>query len=210
MPDLKLRYSVPSPYARKVRIVAHELNLDIGLIATDTWNLPPELFAENPLGKVPSLRIDEAWTLYDSPVICEYLITAAEGWWLLPQAGMSRFDVLKQQALGDGLMDAAVEIFAERNFRPQEKRSVDWIERQIAKIATALDHFERSMSPAQGGLSLGTIALSCALAYLDFRMPEFTWRPGRPATQDFYERHAARLSFRMTDPVAAQSARGNS
>lgn len=209
MPNLQLRYSVPSPYARKVRIVAHELGLTMQLVATDTWNLPPELFVENPLGKVPSLLVDGEWTLYDSPVICEYLITAGEGWSLLPRTGPSRFEVLKQQALGDGLMDSAVEVFAERNFRPLEMRSPEWIDRQTAKIATALDHYERSRSQAEVEFSLGTIAVCCALAYLDFRMPEFSWRPGHPATKDLYERHTGRPSFRATDPVPPPQLKGS-
>jgi glutathione S-transferase len=180
MPDLKLRYSATSPYARKVRVVAHELGLKLELIATDTWNIPAALVAENPLGKVPSLLIDGTWTLYDSPVICEYLIEVGEGWCLLAKTGVARFEILKQQAFGDGLMDGAVEIFAERNFRPEAKQSLDWIERQSAKISTALDHFEQSLSRSEAAFSLGTIAIGSALTYLDLRLPELAWRKGRP------------------------------
>lgn len=200
VPDLKLRYSLASPYARKVRVVAHELGLALTLIATDTWHVPPELLAENPLGKVPSLLIDGMRVLYDSPVICEYLIAEARGWQLLPQTGAQRFEILKQQALGDGLMDLAVEIFAERNFRPEEMRSEDWIARQSARILTGLDHIEERPESMAGEPTLGTIAIACALGYLDLRLPELAWRIGRPSLEAFEARHAARPSFIATVP----------
>jgi glutathione S-transferase len=143
--------------------------------------------------------------LYDSPVICEYLISIGEGWSLLAKTGVARFEILRQQAFGDGLMDGAVEIFAERNFRPEAKQSHDWIERQSAKISAALDHFEGSLSRGEASFSLGTIAIGSALTYLDLRLPELAWRQGRSSLRNFYERHAVRPSFRMTEPPGLPS-----
>jgi glutathione S-transferase len=58
---MKLLYTRTSPFARKVRVLAHELALAEA----------PELVARNPLAQVPSSIRDHGAALYDSPVICE-------------------------------------------------------------------------------------------------------------------------------------------
>ena len=64
---MKLSYSPTSPYARKVRAVAHFKGISgrVELVAIDTWNVPESLRAANPLGKVPCLTRDDGTSLYD-------------------------------------------------------------------------------------------------------------------------------------------------
>ena len=72
---MRLFYSTASPYARKVRVVAFETGFAdaIEVVATDVWNEAGDLRHHNPLGKVPTLTIDDGPALFDSRVICEYL-----------------------------------------------------------------------------------------------------------------------------------------
>ena len=62
---MKLSYSPTSPYARKVRAVAHLKGLAerIELVAIDTWSVPQSLRAANPLGKIPCLERDDGTSL---------------------------------------------------------------------------------------------------------------------------------------------------
>ena len=107
---MKLHYSSASPYVRKVMAVAIARGLDgrIEKIATNPHVSPPELLADNPLSKVPALVTDDGLALFDSPVICEYLDSLGDAPALFPPAGRARWVALRLQAIGDGILDAAV------------------------------------------------------------------------------------------------------
>ena len=106
---MKLRYSLTSPYVRKVVVCALELGIDgrIERIATNTADPANGLAADNPLAKVPALITDDVGPLYDSPVICEYL-DSLQGAPKLHPAGAARWPALRRQALADGMLDAAI------------------------------------------------------------------------------------------------------
>jgi glutathione S-transferase len=84
---MKLYWSPASPYARKVRVVAREKDIAgrIEEVVVDAFADPAELVSANPLGKVPTLLLEDGSTLYDSPVICTYLDAIGEGPPLVPQ-----------------------------------------------------------------------------------------------------------------------------
>jgi glutathione S-transferase len=76
---------------------------------------------QNPLGKIPTLVLDDGTVLYDSPVICEYLDTLHDGPKLFPDLP-ERLTALRRLALGDGMLDIALAWVGER-FRPVERQS---------------------------------------------------------------------------------------
>ena len=104
---MKLRYSPTSPYARKVLIVAKETGLD-GKIQIVETKLGPDsdIHQQNPLGKVPTMVLDDGTAIFDSPVICEYIDSQSTGAKMFPPAGPARWKALVMQGLADGLMDA--------------------------------------------------------------------------------------------------------
>jgi glutathione S-transferase len=197
---MKLRYSPTSPYVRKVAVAIQELGLQdkVDRVATTPWDPATDLGRVNPLGKVPTLVADDGTVLYDSPVICEYLDDLAGGR-LLPPGGPDRWTALRRQALADGLMDAAVAARLESQ-RPQEQQSTDWIARQKAAMTRALDALEGEAAALGGPLTLGHVAIGCALGYLDFRFAADDWRKGRPLLADWYKGFAARPSMASTVP----------
>src|SRR5215470_18019403 len=117
---MKLHWSPRSPYVRKVMVVAHELGLahQIKTVRTVVGGSKPhlELMRENPLGKIPTLVLEDGTIIYDSPVICEYLDTLHDGPKLFP-AWPERLVALRRLALGDGMLDIALAWLSER-FRP--------------------------------------------------------------------------------------------
>jgi glutathione S-transferase len=205
-PAVRLRYSALSPYVRKVVVTAEEAGLAerIQRIETDVWAPDSDVVADNPLGKVPALALDDGTVLYDSPLICEYLAGLAPQAGLLPVAGPERLAVQNLAALADGVMDAGVARTIEIHRRPLALRWNGWLERQKAKCDRALDLLERRAAAgafASGAVDLGTIALGCALGYLDFRFPGDHWRDGRPALTDWYAGFAERPSMRASVPA---------
>ena len=196
-------YSSPaSPFARKVRVSAHELGLDARLqlinITLSPVNPHAGLRTHNPLGKIPALVSDSGETLYDSPVICEYLDALAGGGRLIPTAAAARWTALRRQALADGLTDATVLVRYEQAVRPAALRWQDWIEGQFLKVRTALDALEQE--DLEGPFDIGAVSLACALGYLDFRFAEERWRQTRPRLAAWYDAVSQRPSLLATRP----------
>lgn len=199
---MKLRYSVTSPFSRKVVMAAIECGLDsqIALEPTNAWAPDTDLVHHNPLSKVPALVLANGEALFDSPVICEYIDSLHTGHKLFPHEPTDRWRQLRLQALGDGIMDAAVQIRVESTTRPADKRWDGWIERQQAAIARSLDLLERDVGHWSGVFLIGPITLVAALGYLDFR--ETTdWRKGRPHLAHWYSTTQNRRSVRESIPV---------
>lgn len=195
---MQLRYSTTSPFARKVRAAAYECGLAerIRLILSNPWAPGSPVAADNPLGKIPVLITDEGAYLYDSRVICEYLDALAGGV-LFPAAGAVRWTALRRQALADGIADAAV-LRRLESLRPDGERSDAWLARQQAAVARALDVLEGEVGDFGQAPTIGTIAIACALGYLDFRFAADDWRRARPALAAWYAGFAARPSMAAT------------
>jgi glutathione S-transferase len=198
---MELRHSPTSPYVRKVMIAAIETGQagKLRLVPGNVWAADSDIGKVNPLGKVPALTTDGGETLFDSPVICEYLDSLHSGPKLLPAQGGARWRALRLQALADGMLDAAILRRLESQ-RPQEKQSRDWMDRQKRVVERGLDALEAEAEALEGPLTLGTIAVGCALGYLDFRFAAERWRQGHPKLAAWYEKTAKRKSFLDTVP----------
>ncbi len=199
---MKLRHSPTSPYVRKVIVCAAERGLRdaIELIDPKTGDTQSGLRAENPLDKVPTLITDDGLALYDSPVICEYLDSLPGGPALFPKTGPERWLALRQQALADGLLDAALACVMEGRRPLESERSAGFVRIQKGKISRALDDMEASVSDLEGSLHIGVITVGCALGYLDLRFADDAWRTARPALAAWYETFSQRPSMTATVP----------
>jgi glutathione S-transferase len=203
---MKLFHAAASPFVRKCLISAHELGLrerlELVPAAAHPVNRDRELVAQNPLGKIPTLITDSGTVLYDSRVICEYLNFLGDGH-LMPAQEPLRWSVLVDQALADGMMDAAVLTRYENAARPEALRWADWIAGQLDKVRCGLAELELRGGPAAGRVDIGTIAIGCALGYLDFRFASFGWREKFPKIALWFEGFAQRDSMLATRPPAA-------
>jgi glutathione S-transferase len=203
---MKLFHSHFSPFARKVMVVAFEVGLTDALELLPTAAHPVKrdetILARHPLAQVPTLIDDAGHAIADSRVICEYLDTRAAGG-LLPAAGPARWTALNDQSTADGMLDAALLIRYELTARPEAERSAAWIAGQTAKIESGLASFEGSAGQLGHRVDIGTIALGCALGYLDLRFSELAWRATHPALTTWYEAFAARPAMMATRPPAA-------
>lgn len=180
---MKLRSSPPSPFGRKVKIAMAILGLKdrIEVVDANTADPSDNLRGQNPLGKIPALILENGDVLYDSAVIVEYLDFLAGGGRLIP-AGEARFAVLRDQALADGIMDAALLRVYEKRFKEPKYRDPAWDAYQAAKVERGLAHFEANTPPEPSSdqdVDAGMLTLACALGYLDLRFGG-EWRGNHP------------------------------
>jgi len=200
---MKLRYSPTSPFVRKVTVTLHETGQfdAVELETTNVWDPATDIGEDNPVGKVPALITDDGTVYVESVMICEYLDSLHNGPKLYPPAGPARWRVLRLQALADGIIGAAVDRIAETR-RPAEKQWDGWHERRRTAIARTLNLLETEADGLDDEANGGTIALGCALGYLDLRFPKEDWRGNRPKLDAWFERFSARPSMRATFPHA--------
>ena len=206
MAKMKLYYSPGSPYARKVRAMAIETGLDKKIdmvnVAVSPVAANADVDKHNPIGKIPALSV-KGMDLFDSPVICEYLDNQHKRRKLLPRKGRERWVALRLQALGDGLLDAALLARYEGSLRPEDKRWPDWTKGQLKKIDGVLDQLEAEAKSLKGKLTIGTISVVAALGYLDFRFGSHDWRAARPKLAKWFATASKMPSIKATVPPPA-------
>jgi glutathione S-transferase len=201
---MKLIGSLASPYVRKVRVVLAEKKLDYQFELENVWAEDTIISQWNPLGKVPSLIMEDGSVMIDSRVMVEYLDTLTPVCKLLPPNGRDRADVKCWEALADGMIDAAVSVRLERTMRPPEQQSAEWMARQMRKVELSMKSLSEKLGDQAycAGIhySLADVAVGCALGWLAFRFPEITWRDDYANLAKLYDKLSERPSFKDTAP----------
>lgn len=201
---MKLVGSLTSPYVRKIRVALLEKALPFDFVNDPPWEPGTRVADYNPLGKVPALVTDEGEVFFDSPVVAAYIETLDAAPALLPAPTLEAIRVRQLEALADGITDAGVVWLLETR-RSADKQDAGTIARQRGKIERGLDVLEARLAGREWlhgeNLSLADIAAGCCLLWLDFRLPQFDWRSGRPVLSAYAARLAQRPSFAQTVPV---------
>jgi glutathione S-transferase len=199
---MKLLQSPTSPYARKVRMAILEkgLTAKVALVAASPAGAEADMIrTANPLGKVPCLVLDDGRGLYDSPVICEYLDGLAPSPVLIPRDGAARWEVLRLQALADGIMDAAVSARME-SLRPDGQKSADMIAHWHAGIARGVKALAHEARLSSAAWDLGHISTAAALGYLHFRLPDVAKTSMPTSLETWWDKAQSRPSVKETAP----------
>jgi glutathione S-transferase len=198
---LKL-YSHPvSPFARKCRVIAHELDLKLEIIDVQARN-DETLRRINPLKQIPILVLDDGSSLFDSPVICEYLNHTGGGKFFpgmnIFKHSSGRWKALGLAALGDGIADAAV-AWRYEIAQPEERRNPETIPRCQATVNAGLDALERVKFAKDP--TIGEVSVGCALGYIDFRHPDLDWKSSRPKLSSWFAQFSEYKSMKATAPA---------
>ena len=197
---MKLHGDVISPFVRMCLVTAHEVGLHDKLKLVKASAKPMEVNAElarlSPLGKIPVLETDHAHAIYDSRVIMEYLAHVGGSRSFIPDDGVKRFRTLTLLALSQGIADAAVALRYELAQRPEAMRWPDYAERLKSRILMGLDDIESHWQDAIVGVHAGSVALACALGYIDFRHGALDWREGRIKLAVFEKDFSMRASMK--------------
>ena len=204
---MQLLYAPTSPFVRKVMVCAH-LSGQAGRIQWLNSSAHPvrrdgRIAAHNPLAKVPTLVLDDGQALYDSRVICEYIDSLGSAG-IFPAAGPARWTALTRQALGDGLLDAALLARYELTARPPEFQWPIWREALLTKVTACLASIETIASElTHDKPTIGEITIGCALGYLDFRFPELNWRAQCGIAARWNEAFQSLPAMQATQPYEA-------
>ncbi|HEY2133285.1 MAG TPA: glutathione S-transferase N-terminal domain-containing protein [Acetobacteraceae bacterium] len=196
---MKLFYSATSPYARKVLACAitREIDQQIELLPTNPHVMPPDLLTANPLSKVPCMITSDGMALFDSAVICEFLDSVDGALPMFPRSGGARWLALRYQALGDGIMDAAIGRRGEIG-KPLDAARDAYMAKQKAVVARALDDLE--MPVPHKLADIGSITVACAIGYVDFRFGFEPWRETHPQLAAWYEAFSEQPGIAHTAP----------
>jgi glutathione S-transferase len=193
---MKLLASATSPYARKLRIIAHALGLPLTLVETAPMEDGAALLAANPLGKVPVLVLDDGTAHFDSRVISRYLLSLAPGNPLLAADGPAHWYALTSEAMADGILDAAINL---RFNAGQGVTTGVWVDRQYRAIDRALAALATRIGT---GVTLTELCTVVACEYLDLRWPGIDWRTRHPTLAALQTRLTNQPAFATTRPPA--------
>jgi glutathione S-transferase len=182
----KLLYSPASPYSTKVRMTALYAGVPIEDVLVDTNAEPAELIAANPLGKIPTLIMDDGKAIFDSRVITQYL-NRVSGNKIFPRNAEKRLEAEQIESIADGLCDVLLAHVYERRFHPEEKVHQPWLDRQWGKAIRVLDHLNTAPPRLGKKIHGGHIALAAALAYASLRF-EGKWEKGRSKLKRWQKR----------------------
>ncbi|HLD10050.1 MAG TPA: glutathione S-transferase N-terminal domain-containing protein [Methylophilaceae bacterium] len=203
---MKLLYTLVSPYARKVRVVAAEKHIEMEMTAVVLSAPDSPVNDYNPLGKIPVLILDDGTSLFDSRVIVEYLDNRTPIAHLIPQEHSARILVKRWEALADGVCDAAVAAMMEGR-RPQNLQDANTITRQLGKVERGLKALSDDLGNKKWCMdevfSLADIALGCMLGYLSLRYKNIKWQKQYPNLARYYAEMMRRPSFSETVPPAS-------
>lgn len=203
---MKLLSSPASPFARKVRIVLAEKRIDCDIEKVDVQPVENPVNAHNPLGKIPTLVLDDGTALFDSRVIVEFLDNASPIARLIPEDNRERVAVRRWEALADGVLDAGLLVRYE-SLRPKNEQSAAWSGKQAARMRRGLAQLQADLGdkPWCHGerYTLADIALGCCLGWIGFRKPGgIDWRKDYKTLARHYDKLMERAAFADTVPSA--------
>ncbi len=189
-----------SPYTRRVAISLRVLDIPYEHDTRSVFGDFDSMRRTNPLGRIPSLVLDDGEVLIDSAAILDWLDeTAGPGRALLPRAGLARREALRRIALANGAVD---KIGGGRNYerliRPARYRWPEWIERCTTQGLGALAALDALSWPADAPIDQAQITAGVMIAYVKLTAPELM-PPGRfPALDALSARLETRPEFRAT------------
>ncbi|QRG79267.1 MULTISPECIES: glutathione S-transferase [Citrobacter] len=202
---MKLIGSYTSPFVRKISILLLEKGITFEFVNELPYNAENSVADYNPLGKVPALVTDDGEFWFDSPIIAEYIELLDIAPAMLPREPMASLKVRQIEALADGIMDAGL-VSVREQARPAAQQSETELLRQREKINRSLDALEGYLAKGTittDTVNLATIAIACAVGYLNFRRVAPGWCVDRPQLVKLVETLFSRESFARTEPPKA-------
>ena len=202
---MKIIMATPSPYARKVRVILREKNINFEEIIDVPWNNDTLTLGLNPLGKIPILLRDGHEPLFDSKVIAQYLDEYKPNPLFYPNNSEENISAKLVETVADGICDSIVLVFLE-NSRKETLRNKTWIRRQEKKIFKGVKYLSNNLEEKKyfvgNHFNIADVSGFTCLEYLDLRFPKFKWRDKYQNLVSYWNIHKDRQSFKETKPVA--------
>ncbi len=142
-----------SPFVRRVAVSMKLLDIAFEHRNWSVGKDQAEIRRYNPLGRVPTLVLDDGDALAESFAILDFLdqsVGPARA--LLPASGRERRDALQLMSLASGAAEKGVTQLYEGIFRPEEKRHEPWVARCAEQMHGSLRQLEQHCAKAAGWL----------------------------------------------------------
>ncbi|HJW40034.1 MAG TPA: glutathione S-transferase family protein [Rhizomicrobium sp.] len=189
-----------SPYVRRVAVSLRLLDLPYVHDTRSVFGDFDDMRRTNPLGRIPSLILEDGEVLIDSAAILDHIDErVGPGRALIPHAGAGRRACLRRIALATGAIDkAGGGVVYERLVRPQRYRWPEWIERCRTQAVGALDALDTADWPDGERLDQSQITAACLLFYLKVNAPELIPLGHYPALDRLLARCEPMPAFQAT------------
>jgi glutathione S-transferase len=198
-----------SPFVRRVAISLRVLGLGYTHDTRSVFADFDAMRAVNPLGRIPSLVLDDGEVLIDSFAILDWLdrFVGPERA-LTPASGEARRRAMQRIALAAGAIEKAGAAAYERIIRPPALRWLDWIDRCRTQARGAVSMLEQHDWPPDAPLDQAQITTACLVAYMKMTDPELMPAGACPKLESLSERCEARPEFIATQVTEYAVPRG--
>jgi glutathione S-transferase len=187
-----------SPFVRRVSISLKLLGFTYEHDTRSVFGDFASMLKTNPLGRIPTLELDDGTKLIDSAAILDWLDEkVGPERALIPHSGAARVEALQRIALAVGTIDKIGAANYERMIRPSKYRWMEWTERLLTQCRGGLEALDALDWPA-GRISQAEITTGCMLFYIKVTDPEVLARGRYPALDKLAERLGAMAEFRDT------------
>jgi len=194
-----------SPFVRRVAISMILLELPYERDTRSVFADAEAMRRINPLGRIPSLVLDDGEVLIESAAILDHLDErVGPERALLPPRGVERRRALRLIALATGAVDKAGAMVYEQALRPPDTRLPAWIDRCRTQVASALDALAQETHPGWHGGDRpmqADISIGCLIGYLRLRKLDALLE-GHPVLAQHGDACEALPAFAQTRPAA--------
>lgn len=168
-----------SSYTRRVAIALALYDIAFEHRAWSVGRDFDRIRAFNPLGRAPTLVLDDGEVLTESAMMLDYLDDrVGRERALMPPTGIARRDAQRLIALATGAIDKAALIVLERIFRPVELHSQAWLSRCRVQVEGALGELEKACAARAeddwlvgASMTHADIAVACFTTHLREALP---------------------------------------
>lgn len=175
---MQLRFSPVSPFARKFRVMLREKGL-LGRVEEASGIMTSDgQLAGDPMLQPAMLWESEERMISDPSHMILTLDTMGAGPKLLPEDEAGRSKALRLLLLADGALEASVKVRTLLSTPPQDDREY-WIDRLQKSVLAGIDAAEQ-LAPKAEPLTIGGVAIVCALSWIDAALPGASWKPAHP------------------------------
>ena len=164
-----------SPFVRRVAVSMQLLGVKFEHKNWSVGKDQAQIRKYNPLGRVPTLVLDDGEVLTESNAILDYLDDrVGRDRALLPVTGALRRKALALMALATGAAEKGVAQIYEKAFRPEDKRHEPWVQRCREQMHGALALLDAAAADVKPGdflvdeaLSQADITVAVVFGFLD-------------------------------------------
>ncbi|HEY1836290.1 MAG TPA: glutathione S-transferase family protein [Rhizomicrobium sp.] len=187
-----------SPFVRRVAISLKLLGFAYEHDTRSVFGDFDSMLKTNPLGRIPTLVLDDGRSLIDSAAILDWLDeTVGPERALIPRSGAARVDALQRVALATGIIDKIGGANYERMIRPSAYRWTEWTERLLTQCRGGLEALNE-LDWTNDRIDQAQITAGCMLFYIRVTDPA-TMPEGRyPALDKLAARLGTMPEFRDT------------